>query len=129
MGGRAMIEIIIISIVWAILRSKNDSYLREGKWKLWSFLMATFVAGIVGYHLHGISFLTLIGMAVFGLIFWIAFDIFTGIIFGKHPLYIGTTGFDAKVRKVFCYTDKWKATNYLIFKLVWLTITIKFYTL
>jgi hypothetical protein len=126
-----MITIIIISILYAAIRAKHDSYLRYsfGNWKKWAFIEGIFVSGIVGYHLHGISFLTLVGMAVFALIFWIAFDIFTGIIFGKHPLYIGTTGFDAKVRKVFCYTEKWKATNYLIFKIVWLMITIKLYTL
>ncbi len=124
-----MIEIIIISILYASMRAMHDSHLREGKWKLYAFIEGILIAGIVAYHLHGISLSTPLAMLVFGMIFWITFDIFTGMIFGKHPLYIGTTGFDKKVREVFCYTDKWKGTNYLIFKIIWLVIIIRLYTL
>jgi len=127
-----MITIIIISILYAAIRAKHDSYLREGKWKFWAFIEGVFMAGMIAfqsYAVHGLGYKLGMSMLVFGIIFWIVFDIFTGIIFGKHPLYIGNTGFDKKVREIFCYTERWKGTNYLIFKLVWLTITIKFYTL
>ena len=121
-------HLIIIATIYALIRATHDSFLNEGKWKVWAFIEGAFIALMVSYFLHdGLVFIGL-GALVFGIVFWIVFDCLTGLYFGRHPLYIGNTGFDKKVRSVFSYSDKWKGLNYLIFKLVWTLIIYGLYT-
>jgi len=122
-----MITIILIAVVYAIIRSVHDSFIRQGKWKLWAFIEGVFFAGMVNSLIHTDILSIGLGMILFAFSFWIVFDIFTGVIFGGHPLYIGNTGFDAKIRKVFQYSEKLKGTYYLIWKLFWYLGAISFY--
>lgn len=122
-----MIKLIAISLMYALIRATHDSYLNEGEWKLWAFIEGVFVALVVSYFLHDGLVSIGIGALVFGMVFWIGFDCLTGLYFGKHPLYIGNTGFDRKIRGVFAYSEKWKGLNYLIFKTVWLLIILGLY--
>ena len=122
-----MITLITISLIYALIRSKHDSFLREGKWKRWGFIEGVFIALVVSYFTHESWYVIGLGALVFGMVFWIAFDILMGLHFGKHPLYIGNTGTDKKIRGVFAYSEKWKGLNYLIFKLVWTLIILGLY--
>ena len=113
-----MIEILIIAIVYALIRATHDKFLRQGGWKLWAFIEGAFVAFVVSYLIGGAWYEIGLGALLFGFTFWIVFDMMTGIYFGKHPLYIGKTGFDWEIRKTFQYTEKWKGTWYLMVKLI-----------
>ena len=122
-----MIQLIIISVIYALVRSKHDSYLRSGKWKLWAFIEGVLFALVISFLLHGDLLMTGLGALVFGIVFWIVFDCMMGIYFGGNPLYIGNTGFDKLVKQVFCYTEKWKGLNYLIFKIIWAIVILGAY--
>jgi hypothetical protein len=124
-----MIKILLISTIYALIRATHDRYLRQGGWKTWAFIEGAFVAVVVSYLIGGAWYEIGLGALLFGFTFWIVFDCMTGIYFGRHPLYIGNTGFDKKIRAIFQYTDRWKGTWYLMVKLIWWWFAFYLYTL
>jgi len=110
--------ILIIAVIYALIRANHDRYLRQGKWKTWAFIEGVLIALVISFLIGGKWYMIGVGAILFGFTFWIVFDTIIGIYFGKHPLYIGETGFDLEMRKMFQYTERWKGTWYLMVKLV-----------
>jgi len=113
-----VVIILSVAIVYALIRAFHDRYIRQGKWKTWAFIEGLFISLTVSYLTGGEWYVIGLGALLFGFTFWIVFDMIIGIYFGKHPLYLGNTGFDKKIRAMFQYTEKWKGTWYLLVKLV-----------
>lgn len=122
-----LIFLIVLASLYALTRATHDRHLREGGWKLWAFVEGVIISVAINYLIGGPWYIMLLGTLLFGFTFWIIFDIMMGIYFGKHPLYIGNTGFDRKIRAIFQYTEKWKGTWYLLVKLIWWVIIFELY--
>ena len=124
---KALLIAAVVAVIYAAIRAKHDSFLSEGKWKIYAFLEGIFVGICVVLSLHWIFVIpwwnTVLLTPVFGIIFWIFFDGFSGILRDGNFLYIGRTGFDQKIRNII--SDR--LYQYLIFKLVWLVLTTAFY--
>jgi hypothetical protein len=117
-----MILLIIISILYAIIRAKHDSYVNNGPWKLWAFIEGVLVAVGLAFAI-GTSWLDYIFLPViFAMIFWIVFDMACGIFRVGKPFYFGSGKFDQLMRKVFV-----TGGGFLFWKSIWLIIIIGVY--
>jgi len=93
------------------------------KWHFWSMLDTIYINAIfaglfsivaIGYF----EWLLYLQLWIFGMVvYWITHDIIIAIGLDKGPFYIGTTGFDENMRKVFLY-EKNKGVLYFVFKLL-----------
>jgi hypothetical protein len=93
-------SIMVISILYALVRAKHDSYINNGLWKLWAFIEGVLVAGSVGF-LVGSSWIDYIFLPViFGMVFWIVFDIACGIFRAGKLFYFGSGKFDQYMRRI-----------------------------
>ena len=117
-----------------LIETKHDIYIIESqtvekpyedKWKAYGALM-------VGSEILALSslFVTIIGVAhaiallfVSLLWYWVTHDIGMGLRLKKDPLYLGTRGFDKRVREIF------QNNKYIYFgqKAVWLGLAIATY--
>ena len=129
--------ILICAIGYALIRAKIDSYLTQGEWKTWAFIMGVFFAVcIVGLSILAFNLKWWMGFVMgplFGLSFWLVFDCVVGYHFTGSILYVGTRGFDLFMRQMFLYNKPifgWKETGairQILFKCFWLTLLILAY--
>ena len=129
--------ILICAIGYAFIRAKHDSFLKGGKWKMWAFVEGVFIAAfIVGLVLLSFKLNWWFGAVlgpIFAFVFWLFFDCIVGYHFGGSVLYLGTSGFDLKMRGMFLYNKPifgWKETGNvrgIFFKCFWLVLLIGAY--
>lgn len=134
-----MIALFIISsiaIIYALIRAKHDYFVTDGKWKLFAFIEGVFfdacissltVAAFALNWWHGPVI-----AAIFAFVFWLFFDCAVGYHFSGNILYLGTSGFDLKMRQTFKYNIPifgWKsgALIFILFKSFWITLLILIY--
>lgn len=112
-----MTQIIIIAIIYALLRSKHDSFIPDGQWKLYAVLEAIFLTGLftsfIGNNIIDYLFLPVI----FGIWFSISFDIFCGWFRAKKIFYFGSGVYDRSMQSMFI-----KPVNFFVFKVIWLIL-------
>ena len=112
-----MMPVIIISVLYAVIRAKHDSYVNNGPWKRWAFIEGVLVAVSVGY-LAGENWIDWIFLTViFAYSFWIVFDIACGIFRAGKLWHFGSGWFDQKMKRVFV-SGYW----YAVYKAIWLII-------
>lgn len=120
----ALLLISVIAIFYAWVRAEHDSFLSDGKWKVFAFIEGIFV-DLISVSLVVFVFkldwwmVFMLGL-IFGFLFWIFFDCIQGYIRTKNILHIGTVGFDLKVRKAV----KGKLWRYLFWKLFVLGVLV-----
>lgn len=112
--------LVISALIFAFIRGMHDSYLREGKWKKWSSAQTVYTSFILSFLLSSSLSIWMIPvmMLVYFVTFSIAFDCWIGYKFGGSILYVGNTGYDKKIRKIFHYNEKYKGLLYLTVKLI-----------
>ena len=118
--------IILIAVMYALIRAKHDSYISNGKWKVWAFVEGVFLA-ILATLAHWMavdtSWWQIVSIPlVFGFSFWITFDFACGWLRARNIFYFGTTGWDLRARSIFKSPAK-----YFVFKLIWLIIVSGMY--
>ena len=107
----------IIAIIYALIRAKHDSYILNGKWKLWAFIEGIFVdVALVGALYQ--SWADLFLLPLFGLIFWLVFDIASGILRTKDPFHFGIGKFDQTMRKMFQWGELFVITKLFLIGLL-----------
>ena len=109
--------IISIAIIYALIRAKHDSYINESEWKRWAVIEAIFICGIVVWLAGDNAADWLLLPLVFGLWFWIIFDIACGVLRAGKLFYFGSGVFDQKMKRIFQYP-------FLLFlaKVIWLVV-------
>lgn len=124
-----LIIAICIAIVYAQIRAKHDSTIPhgDGKWKTWAFVEGAFWAVCVSLALWQIFTLAwwetgLIGL-IFGVVFWISFDMACGWHRARDVFHLGMYGFDKWANNVFK-----GGKNFFIVRMVWLVILLGAYT-
>lgn len=127
-----LFTILLVSISYALIRAKHDSYLFHGtgKWKVWAFIEGAFIAMVVillSWKAFDMDWWLMFHLGlIFAFVFWIVFDCTQGWIRTRDILHIGDQGFDAKMRAMFFYDKplwQWKhprAFVFLFFRLFWL---------
>jgi hypothetical protein len=110
-------EIAVMSVVYALIRAKHDSYLMHGKWKTYSFIEGCWIAVCVGF-IEGQELVDYIMLPmIFAMWFTLFFDSFFGLFRVGKWWHFGSEGVDKKLKWVFR-----KPSNLFVFKLVWLII-------
>lgn len=135
----ALIVILLVSIIYACIRAKHDSFISGGSWKKYAFIEGIFFnVCIVALSVaaFGLAWWTgFVLAAIFAFVFWLFFDCIVGWYFSGNILYLGNTGFDLKMRKMFKYNLPifgWKsgALIFILFKLFWLVLlTLSYFSL
>jgi len=115
---KTFIILLVVSILYAFIRSRHDSYLREGKWKVWAFVEGVLFAFSLSFCLTDVWWFVGVCMLVFWITFWITFDSLMGLIFNKSILYLGETGWDKELRQIFQYATKGKGIQLYIVRIV-----------
>ena len=105
---------------------KDTKGLYKKRWKLWgNFYSGSFLAFCalgVTYTLQNQWFLSIILFVIYAIVWNIVHDCAIGYYLKKNIFYLGTTGWDAQVTKIFFNGKIW-----LFFKLFWLLIFIGTY--
>jgi len=133
---KALLLILSISIIYALIRAKHDSFISGGPWKKYAFIegvLVAIVSVVAVVSLFGLNWW--IGFplgALFAFVFWLFFDCIVGWHFSGSILYIGNTGFDKLMRETFKYNLPifgWKsgALILIIFKSFWIALLILIY--
>ena len=129
--------ILTTSIIYAIIRAFHDSHISNGKWKIWAFVEGVFAAALTSGLLVWRTeiqwwYIFLLG-PLFAFYFWLVFDCVVGYLFSRSILYLGTSGFDMKMRWSFLYNKPifgWKETGairQIFFKCFWITLLTLIY--
>lgn len=126
---------IIFAFIYAFLRGKGDSYLREGPWKQWSMYKDIFVGIVFTVLITFVFEISYVSAAFYFIsmagIYSLIFDCTIGFFFGQNIFYIGTGAWDRQIRKTFLYGKQynilgWKFTNkghfYAFVKLFYIAI-------
>lgn len=121
----------IITLWYAWSRSMHDKQLfgtDNYKWHWWALqeaivLNTLFISGLVflvKHHLLAIPTFKVIALwPANAILFWIVFDMLMGWHAVRDIWYLGTTGFDKEIRKVFLYYNgNTKGKAYFSFKLL-----------
>jgi len=115
---KAFLILTITAVLYSIIRSKHDSYLREGKWKLWAMIEGLLVSVAISYSLATLWWMVIVMALVFWITFWILFDSLMGIVFGGSIFYLGETGWDGYLRAMFQYTEETKGIQLFFAKII-----------
>ena len=95
--------ILTIAIIYAIIRAEHDQYIKEGEWKKWAMVEAAFltlvITGLIAWNTEWLLWIPM--FFIFGLTFWLAFDIDVGYKFGGKLFYLGSGKWDTEVKKIF----------------------------
>ena len=131
---KQILVISFISILYAGIRAKHDSFVSSGEWKRWAFIEAVLVDIVTTclvVSLFHLSWFQIPGLALsFAFIFWIFFDCACGHFRANDLLYIGESGWDAKARATFHYNRPFwgikhpRALKYLLWKMFLASIII-----
>lgn len=128
-----LLKVFIISTIFTVWyawsRSMHDKHLfgsSDYRWHWWALqeaivLNSLFIIVLIIFHGLGLFPFSLYKLFVLWFInasfFWIIFDMLMGYHAKKDIWYIGVTGYDAHVRKIFLY-DKIKGKGYFVLKLI-----------
>lgn len=134
----AFIIILVISIAYAVIRAFHDSKISGGKWKTWAFIEGILVDLAIVALLWRLFYVPDWWMMfpagfIFAFVFWLVFDCMEGYLRTGNILYIGSSGFDQKMREMFHYNKPlfgWKETGsirLIFFKSFWLVLLIGAY--
>lgn len=123
-----------VAIIYAVIRSHHDRWLYHGPWKTFAFIEGVFVDLVVivlsWLAFGGLWWSMILNALIFAFVFWLVFDCLIGYTLTGSILYIGSQGFDKKMRATFKYDLPllgWKKTGairLIIVKLWWLLVLI-----
>jgi hypothetical protein len=120
----ALLIIATIAITLALIRAKHDSFISAGPWKAYAFIEGVAIDLMVTMGIVVLFqmqwWMGSIIAPLYGFIFWLTFDMACGWIRHGDITYLGTTGWDAEMRKVFRYPD-WRWAH-IIFRAAWIVI-------
>ena len=129
--------VLILSILFValatILEARQDYWiikdtkaLYRNRWKLWGNAYSMFLLGGLAFIVHSTTqnhwLLFILLHVIYAFVWWVMHDMAIGVFLKGNPFYLGTTGWDAWVRKIFHSGARW-----VLYRLIILVILCAIY--